>query len=223
MPFTRAHGRRTATNTASDAGPPLHRSSVATTREAEQAQQTLAQRRAVPGWSHPLVRSSRGLLAPYRLGFASHPRLGSARGPSPSHVQPERESPRQRRLSRHPPLRGRHRSDTEASARLNRRRGSSSEEPSPATGAHSELCDNVACPGDRREAATTTATPKRRSSWADVGFGLRRAFTSAASPEDERQPRRTNATSAARTIDVAIDGDPVTVMRRIHLRGGTWL
>jgi hypothetical protein len=94
------------------------------------------------------------------------------------------------------------------------RRGSSSEEPSPDAGARSELRDNAACPGDRRGAATSVPTPKRRAGWTGVGIGLRRTLTSAAQPEDERVFVPHNATSAARTTGVATGGNPVAIMKR---------
>jgi hypothetical protein len=78
------------------------------------------------------------------------------------------------------------------------RRGSSSEEPLPHASARGERRDNVACPGDHREAATSAEAPRHHCGWTDVGLELRGALTSAASPKDERGLATHNATSAAR-------------------------
>jgi hypothetical protein len=127
------------------------------------------------------------VLAPHRLGFESGSRFGSARGPSPTVSSPYARVPAKRRLPWRPPPGGHHHSDTEVPERLDRRRGSSSEEPLPDAGARSELRDNAVCPwrpprSDHHH-RDTFQHPGGRT---DVGFELRGARTSAASPWDER-------------------------------------
>jgi hypothetical protein len=106
---------------------------------------------------------------------------------------------------------------------MDERRGSSSEEPLPYAGARGERRDNVASPGDHREAATSTEAPKRHCGWTDVGLELRGALTRAASPKDERAlaPHKRNQRGSQPT-GVATGGDPVTI-KRSRLRGSTWL
>lgn len=102
--------------------------------------------RAVFGPGRSLDRSSSRLLAPHRLGFESSPRFGSARGPQPTASSPNTSSCETAACPGAPGERTPPFQRVAAPARLDRRRGSSSEELSPNAGARGGIHGNATRP-----------------------------------------------------------------------------
>jgi hypothetical protein len=139
---SRSQKRRSA------ADPPLDRPSIATTRTRASSEISLPNELS-PALARSLDRSGSGLLAPPQLGFARRRKVGSARGPFQSRVQPETCSTKRHPPWR-PPLGGHLRTSTEAPERMSWQRGSGSEEPSPIAKPATSSADSIADPDAHR-------------------------------------------------------------------------